>query len=729
MSVIKRDGRKVPVNLDRVAEAVRRAAVNGCGMQDSQEVNYLCERVKTAVHKSFDFTQDISVEDIQDTVERVLMAYAPDVAKEYILYRRRRTDVREGKTKLLEILHGILSLKSEESELLRENGNINGDAPMAKMLRIGSESSKDFYLRQMISPEFAKAHREGYWHIHDLDFYALTLNCCQIDLGKLLRKGFSTGHGFIRPPKSIRTAASLACIVLQSNQNDMFGGQSIPNLDYDLAPYVKMTFISNFKKICEASGQELDGVIDVLKTKMENGESVLDAPSWSNELFRDDVRTLLRLAVDWTENDTYQAMEAMIFNLNTMHSRAGAQTPFTSISYGTCTSPEGRLVAGMCMKALEAGLGIGETPIFPIHIFRILDGVNAKPEDPNYDLYRMSLRVSAKRLFPNWVFLDAPFNKKFIKGDDPNTYMASMGCRTRVLGNTYDPAHAVTPGRGNLSFTTLNLPRLAIEANKYPEAFLASVRKYTLMAFEQLKERFEVQGSRLKKNFPFLMEQGVWLESDKLSDDDPIREVIKHGTMSVGFIGLAEAMIALFGKHHGEDGEVAKFAYNTIKMMRELCDQRSEEEGLNYSLFATPAEGLAGRFTAMDKKRFGIIPGVTDREYYTNSNHVPVYYPISAEDKIRIEAPYHELCNAGDIIYVEMDGDPTKNLEAMDAVVQYMRRQGISYGAINHPSDRCPECGYVGVINDVCPQCHRHEYEHMSDEMHSELVKKGVLKE
>ena len=728
MGIIKRDGRIVPIDESRIADAVKRAAIYGCNMSDDTAIKNLCNRVVHAVEETFDFTKDVSVEDIQDTVEKALMAYAPDVARQYILYRKQRTDVRESKTKLQDTLDEILNTAVKDSNLLRENGNINGNAPMAKMLRIGSESSKDFYLRRMISPQFSKAHREGYWHIHDLDFYALALNCCQIDLGRLLKNGFSTGHGYIRPPKSIRTAASLACIVLQSNQNDMFGGQSLPNLDYDLAPYVGMTFIRNAKKLFQARGLDVPGVVDTLQQIFDDGESVLDESVW--DMFsRQDVRDALRQACAWTEDDTYQAMEAFIFNLNTMHSRAGAQTPFTSVSYGTCTTPEGRMIIKCTLEALEAGLGNGETPIFPIHIFRILEGKNAEEGDPNHDLYKLSLRVSAKRLFPNWVFLDAPFNKQYIKDDDPNTYMACMGCRTRVLGNTYDPAHAVTPGRGNLSFTTLNLPRLAIEANKYPEAFLASVRKYTLMAFEQLKERFEVQGSRLKKNFPFLMEQGVWLKSDKLSDDDPIREVIKHGTMSVGFIGLAEAMVALFGKHHGEDGEVAKFAYNTIKMMRELCDQRSEEEGLNYSLFATPAEGLAGRFTAMDKKRFGIIPGVTDREYYTNSNHVPVYYPISAEDKIRIEAPYHELCNAGDIIYVEMDGDPTKNLEAMDAVVQYMRRQGISYGAINHPSDRCPECGYVGVINDVCPQCHRHEYEHMSDEMHSELVKKGVLKE
>ena len=588
-----------------------------------------------------------------------------------------------GKVKT--IFDNITALSSNDSDLKRENGNIDGDTPMGAMLQQGANTAKEYYLDAMIDPEIAKLHREGWIHIHDLDFYGWTTTCTQIDLLTLFADGFNTGHGHLREPKSIGSYAALAAIAVQSNQNDQHGGQSIVNFDYSMAKGVRLTYEKHLK--------------EAQKIAAEFGDAKV-LTTWAKDY-----------AMEHTKRDTYQAMEGFVHNLNTMHSRAGAQVPFSSINYGMDTSWEGRLAMEQLLLATEAGLGNGETPIFPIQIFRVKEGVNYNPGDPNYDLFKLAIRVSAKRLFPNFSFVDAPFNLQFYDPERPETQVAYMGCRTRVLGNVYDPERQISNGRGNLSFTTINLPRLAIEANGDTEKFFYMLNDMLEHVMKQLLDRFEVQKKRRVRNFPFLMGEGVWIDSDTLGADDQIGEVLKHGTLSIGFIGLAETLKALIGKHHGEDDEAQELGEFIVSFIRSYCDHKSAELGLNVTCLATPAESLSGRFVRMDKKRYGEIEGVTDRDYYTNSFHVPVYYPISIADKIRIEAPYHALTNAGHISYVEMDGDVSKNLEAFEKVIRLMKESGIGYGSINHPVDRDPVCGYNGIINDTCPGCGRTEEE------------------
>ncbi|MBQ8181113.1 MAG: anaerobic ribonucleoside triphosphate reductase, partial [Ruminococcus sp.] len=445
-----------------------------------------------------------------------------------------------------------------------------------------------------------------------------------------------------------------------------------------------------------------------------NGYQEKEAELLSQYADAETVKKIQAFAIKNAEKETdraaYQAMEALIHNLNTMNSRAGAQTPFSSINYGTDTSPEGRMVIKNVLLAQEKGLGNGETPIFPIHIFKIKDGVNYNPTDPNYDLFKLACRVSAKRLFPNFSFIDAPYNLKYYKDGNPDTEIAYMGCRTRVIGNTYDPTREIVTGRGNLSFTSINLPRLAIKADHNVGQFFDMLDNMMDLAIEQLKHRFEIQCQKRVRNFPFLMGQGIWIDSDKLSPDDTVGEILKHGTLSVGFIGLAECLKALIGSHHAENEEARDLGIEIITAMRNRIDEESKRTGLNFSLLATPAEGLSGRFVRMDAKKYGVIEGVTDRDYYTNSFHVPVYYPISAFEKIKIEAPYHELTNAGHISYIELDGDPLENLTAFEKIVRCMKESGIGYGAINHPVDRDPCCGYTGIIGDTCPCCGRKEH-------------------
>ena len=588
-----------------------------------------------------------------------------------------------GKVKT--IFDNITALSSNDSDLKRENGNIDGDTPMGAMLQQGANTAKEYYLDAMIDPEIAKLHREGWIHIHDLDFYGWTTTCTQIDLLTLFADGFNTGHGHLREPKSIGSYAALAAIAIQSNQNDQHGGQSIVNFDYSMAKGVRLTYEKHLK--------------EAQKIAAEFGDAKV-LTTWAKDY-----------AMEHTKRDTYQAMEGFVHNLNTMHSRAGAQVPFSSINYGMDTSWEGRLAMEQLLLATEAGLGNGETPIFPIQIFRVKEGVNYNPGDPNYDLFKLAIRVSAKRLFPNFAFIDAPFNLQFYDPERPETQVAYMGCRTRVLGNVYDPERQISNGRGNLSFTTINLPRLAIEANGDTEKFFYMLNDMLEHVMKQLLDRFEVQKKRRVRNFPFLMGEGVWIDSDTLGTDDQIGEVLKHGTLSIGFIGLAETLKALIGKHHGEDDEAQELGEFIVSFIRSYCDHKSAELGLNVTCLATPAESLSGRFVRMDKKRYGEIEGVTDRDYYTNSFHVPVYYPISIADKIRIEAPYHALTNAGHISYVEMDGDVSKNLEAFEKVIRLMKESGIGYGSINHPVDRDPVCGYNGIINDTCPGCGRTEEE------------------
>lgn len=1107
--VIKRDGTDVPFEASKIEDAVYKAAV-ACAIKDEAARSVagdVCNKVTD--HLELVRADKADIESIQDLVESSLIELGyGSVAKAYILYRQKRTDARESRSHIMKTMFDLTFRDAVESDNQRENANIDADSSMGTMLKYGSEIAKEYYLKEIISPEFAKAHREGRIHIHDLDFFALTTTCTQIDLGKLFEKGFHTGHGYIRTPNSIGSYASLACIVIQANQSDQHGGQSIPAFDYSMAPGVAKTFRTTFLEYGSLSGivnDENRGEIEgTLNSRIAQGATVLDRTTQlviRSKVLSDTAEDAVAAreaefvrvwsaALEKTRKATYQAMEALIHNLNTMNSRAGAQVPFSSINYGTGTSPEQRMVVEECLRALDAGLGNGETSIFPIHIYKVKVGVNAEPGDPNYDLFQMACRVSAKRLFPNFEFLDAPFNLQFYKEGDPDTEVATMGCvhgdsvvtyrlngmtyvesiarlydriadivpaqqrgkseymptseidlkiwdshnnafvgvktvlrnsdvdnwrkvtyangriliatgdhplpidgrgrvfvdnikagdiapistyvpvsntnefdedlawllgvivcdgcllsgtpsvtlgmdeydvalkvldvakklpgsgnrkikthtrgekgnyyevilgasecenylcslfegaeknkrhipqfifnckreqriaflagmidadgyinrhsnnrgtglrvqvgsvnrelavqqamlaqsiglqakiyetqyskehnkttfrvefaasneiinalicekkkkaadkadayplcptipslsrimhiesididalsydvetdsdyfdvngvishncRTRVMANINGPS--TTAGRGNLSFTTINLPRLAIEASNEAhdsyeatsaavyERFMHKLDETVDLVVRQLLERFEIQAERHVYNYPFLMGQGVWMDSDKLKREDTVRNVIKHGTLGIGFIGLAEAMKAIFGKNHAESAEVWDHAYKVVERIRNLSDQATKEHHLNFSVIATPAEGLSGRFVRIDKKEFGEIKGVTDRAYYTNSYHVPVYQPVGVFTKIDLEAPFHALCNGGHITYVELDGDVSKNPEAFEEIITYMRHAGIGYGSINHAVDYDPVCGYTGIINDVCPRCGRREGE------------------
>ena len=588
-------------------------------------------------------------------------------------------DARFGR-KVRKLLDEITRSPSKECNLKRDNANINGDTAMGAMLQYGANTAKEYYLETMIDPEAARLHREGWMHIHDLDFYGWTTTCTQIELRKLFKGGFDTGHGHLREPKSIGSYAALAAIAIQSNQNDQHGGQSIIDFDYAMGDGVRLTYNRYLREAFEIQAET-------------GGNS---GAEWREEY-----------AMRKTRRDTYQAMEGLIHNLNTMHSRAGAQVPFSSINYGLDTRWEGRMAMEQLLMATEAGLGGGETPIFPIQIFRVKDGVNFNPGEPNYDLFKLAMRASAKRLFPNFSFIDAPFNLQYYRPGHPETEVGYMGCRTRVMGNVCGPE--ISPGRGNLSFTSINLPRLALESMGSRILFFSLLDVMLNRAAKQLLERYGVQCARKVRNFPFLMGEGVWMDSEKLGPEDTLEGVLKHGTLSIGFIGLAETLKALTGSHHGESEEAQRLGLQIVGHMRDFCDGKSRELGLNFTCLATPAESLSGRFVKMDREKYGVIEGVTDRDYYTNSFHIPVYFPISAARKIELEAPYHALTNAGHISYVEMDGDPAMNLEAFEKIVRHMKQCGIGYGSVNHPVDRDPVCGYSGVIGDACPKCGRKE--------------------
>ncbi len=638
-------------------------------------------------------------------------------AKEYITYRQERNRVREAKSNLMNIYKTIaVADASEDSDVKRSNANVDGDSAMGKMLQFGAEGSKIFTKSLLMKPEYATAHDNGEIHVHDLDFYATgTLTCCQTDPLQLFKDGgFNTGHGHLRTPNSIGSYAALAAIILQANQNEQHGGQSIPNFDYAMADGVNKSFRKalerNLKKYNEFADKPVKAEVPTdLIYGDEKALKKTKIPAKVIQVSQEDV-----------ERETFQAMEGFIHNLNTMHSRAGAQVPFTSINFGTDVSAAGRLVSRALLDATEAGLGRGETPIFPISIFKVKEGVNYNPEDPNYDLFKRSMEVSSKRLFPNFVFIDAPFNLEGYKPGDYHTEIATMGCRTRVYGSVFSESDHVTTGRGNLSFTTVNLVRIGIKhgicLGERKEAdwsgFYKELDEKMDLVRDELLERYEFQANQHVRNFPFLMGQGNWFGSDKLNPNDTLRDVIKHGTLSIGFIGLAESLVAMTGKHHGEDEESRELGLDIITHMRERCDAYSKKYKLNFTLLATPAEGIAGRFTRIDRKEYGEIKGVTDRDYYTNSFHVPVYYPISAFEKIEIEAPYHALCNAGHITYIELDGDPSQNIEAFEAVIRKMKEAGIGYGSVNHPVDRDPVCGFSGIIEgNRCPSCGRKESE------------------
>jgi len=729
-NIRKRDGRLVPFDKEKIAAAIYKAFEGTGTSADFKTALSIADEVIKALEEKN--TELPTVELVQDTVEEVLIKKGYiRIAKAYILYRAERTRSREMDTRLMKTLEEITFSKSKESDMMRENANVNADAPMGKMLKYGSESAKQFYDMFVLKPSHAKAHNDGDIHIHDLDFYTLTTTCCQIDILKLFKNGFCTGHGALREPNSIATYSALACIAIQSNQNDQHGGQAIVNFDYGMAPgvaksYVKY-FFKNLKKAIDLISEEIVDKFDEIKETMEKSMLVptLDGTvEFDKELHfvikklgvnEEVISRLLAFskkeAEKETDKETFQAMEALVHNLNTMHSKAGAQVPFSSLNYGMDTTSEGRMVVKNLLLATEAGLGNGETPIFPIQIYRVKEGINYNKEDPNYDLFKLACRVSAKRLFPNFSFQDAPFNLQYYNGT-PETEIAYMGCRTRVIANSYDSSKQVSPGRGNLSFTSVNLPRIAIRSKGDIDWFFEELDRKIDLCIEQLLERFEIQKKKKVYNYPFLMGQGVWIGSEKLKANDEVGEVLKHGTLSVGFIGLAETLIALIGQHHGESEYAQNLGLSIISHMRDRMENASKEYGLNFSLLATPAEGLSGTFVRKDKKVFGEIKNITDKDYYTNSFHVPVYHKINAIDKIKIEAPYHEFTNAGHISYIEMDGDPTKNLVAFEKVVRAMHDYGIGYGAINHPVDRDPECGYNGIIDDVCPQCGRTEEEH-----------------
>ncbi|MGE5582569.1 MAG: anaerobic ribonucleoside-triphosphate reductase [Bacillota bacterium] len=630
-SIRKRDGRIVEFNRAKIAAAIFKAA-KAVGGEDQQLAEELAEIVIQYVHKQLG-SGIPSVEEVQDAVEKVLIETGhAKTAKAYILYRDRRTRLRESKSELMDVVQDILV------ETSRENANVS-NSPSAKMLQIASAASKKYYLSRLIPDEMAQAHIEGDYHIHDLDFYAKTLTCVQIPLGKLLERGFNNGHGYIRPPKRPASATALAAIILQSSQNDMHGGQSFAFFDRDMAKF-------------------MDGA---------------------------------------SEDEVYQSMEALIYNLNSMHSRAGAQVPFSSINLGCDISAAGRMVTRNLLLAYEKGLGHGETPIFPNIIFRVKRGVNFEPGDPNFDLFQLAIRVSAQRLNPTFSFMDSSFNKEY------GSEVAYMGCRTRVIANRHGAAQ--TDGRGNLSFTTINLPRVAIKAGGDLEVFFQELEKIMTLTARQLYHRFRIQARLRVKDMPFLMGQGLYLDSERLKPDDLIAPVIKHGTLSIGFIGLAEALTCLTGAHHGADPDSQRLGLEIVNFMRKMVDGFSEEYDLNYTLLATPAEGLSGRFVSIDRRRFGVISGVTDKEYYTNSFHVPVGFEISSFDKIKIEGPYHQLTNAGHISYVELKSPPINNLEAYESILRQMALSNMGYVGINFPIDECLACFHRGIIDNDCPSC------------------------
>jgi ribonucleoside-triphosphate reductase len=738
LTVIKRSGKKVEWNGTKIAIAIKK----GFDSLEHDEENHYSEKdvnkvynaVIERIEKEYKNQDKIKIEDIQDMIEETLKAKGyEDVYKSFSEYRERRNVSRQaffGEKKQHKFLKAIESLglkSSYEENAKRENANVDGDTAMGTMLQYGSTVSKEFAKSYLMKPRFAEAHDNGDIHIHDMDFMPMgTTTCCQIDLAKLFKNGFSTGHGHLRQPKDIISYTALAAIAIQSNQNDQHGGQSIPAFDYYMAPGVLETFKKQLKQSIYdyLDLTDLDHFINMDRIVKDIDKiTTIDIDLSMFEPYEKDSKQVARLfkkayekAYEKTNRATYQAMEAFIHNLNTMHSRAGAQVPFSSINFGTDVSPEGRMVMKNYLLAADSGLGNHETPIFPISIFKVKEGVNYNPEDPNYDLFKLSCKVSAKRLFPNFSFIDAPYN---LIGYDPNNFeteVGYMGCRTRVLSDIVDPTKAITPGRGNLSFTSINLPRLGIKHGIVSgetdlDGFFKELEELMDLVRDQLLERFEIQCSKHIYNFPFLLGQGVWIDSEKLKPEDRLRKVLKHGTLTVGFIGLAECLKALIGKHHGESEEAQKLGLKIIGFMRKKTDEYSQKYNLNFSLIATPAEGLSGRFTNIDKAIYGKIKGVTDRDYYTNSFHIPVYYNISIVKKLELEGPYHALTNGGHISYVELDGDTAMNVEAFEKIVRVMHDNGIGYGAINHPVDRDPVCGYTGVIGDFCPGCGRKDGE------------------
>lgn len=694
--VEKRDGRVVGYNEEKIKAAIRKAMLTTEMGEDEALVQKITDRV------GMSGKDRMTVEEIQDRVEIELMKSArKDVAKRYIAYRDQRSIARRAKTRdmFLEII------EAKNNDITRENANMNTDSPAGMMMKFASETTKPFVDDYLLSPDVKAAVKNNYLHIHDKDYYPTkSLTCVQHPLDRILKKGFVAGHGESRPAKRIETASIIGCISLETAQNEMHGGQAIPAFDFYLAPFVRSSFIEEIKNLEHFSGQDLHHLYnkeikDFLRKDLENltGED-----------------RLLQHAVNKTVERVHQAMEAFIHNMNTIHSRGGNQVVFSSINYGTDTSAEGRCVIREILNSTYEGVGNGATAIFPIQIWKKKRGVSYLPEDPNYDLYKLACKVTARRFFPNFVNLDASFNQhEKWRADDPERYkyeVATMGCRTRVFENRYGEKTSI--GRGNISFSTINIVRIAIELmgirekEERIERFFEKLDEVLDITAQQLDERFNFQKTALAKQFPLVM-SALWNGADKLGSNDTIEPVINQGTLGIGFIGLAECLIALIGKHHGESDEAQALGLKIIKHMRSRVNEYCEKYGHNFSVLATPAEGLSGKFTKKDRKTFGIIPGVTDKEYYTNSNHVPVYYHCSPRHKAKIEAPYHELTGGGHIFYVEIDGDATHNEESIMQIVDLLDQYNMGYGSVNHNRNHCPRCGYENADQntDTCPKC------------------------
>lgn len=702
ITVRKRDGREVPFDRQRIANAIL-AAMKERGYANAHTADDMASEITVQMADK----EIWDVEDIQDLVEnKLMMSNMPDVAKCYILYRDKRDKARNSQAD--QIISDIIA--AEKNDITRENANMNADTPAGMVMKVASEKNKEYTDNYLLSEEAKQAIRDNILHVHDKDYYPTkSLTCIQHPIDKLLSGGFKAGHGESRSAKRIETASILSAISMETVQNEMHGGQAIPAFDFYLAPYVRKTYQEEISKI----ENFLNADFSQLKTA--SIEDYIKAPISKLKWFGGNlVSNVKQHAINMTVDRVHQAMEAFIHNMNTIHSRGGNQVVFSSINYGTDTSAEGRCVMRELLLSTERGVGNGSTAIFPIQIWKKKRGVNYLPEDPNYDLYQLACRVTAKRFFPNFLNLDATFNQHE-KWDvnDPNRYqyeVATMGCRTRVFENRHGEKTSI--GRGNLSFSTINLPGLALsvrdieDKNERLDMFFERLNQSVDIAARQLYDRYKFQCTAMAKQFPLLM-SGMWLDSDKLSGDDKVEPVLKHGTLGIGFIGLAECLVALIGKHHGESEEAQKLGLNIVRFIRDNTAWFSNKYDLNFSVLATPAEGLSGKFTKRDKVKYGIIPGVTDREYYTNSNHVPVYYHCSASHKAQIEAPYHDLTRGGHIFYIELDGDATHNLEAVEQIVDLIDKYNIGYGSINHHRNRCLDCGYEDAQKNLkkCPHC------------------------
>ena len=695
-TVVKRDGRVVGFNEEKIIAAIRRAMLHTAQGEDMELASTIADRI------AYRGAAQMTVEEIQDNVEIELMkSRRKDVAQLYIAYRNQRSIARKAKTR--DIFLEIIETKS--NDITRENANMNADTPAGMMMKFSSETTKPFVDDYLLTEEVKTAVRQGYLHIHDKDYYPTkSLTCVQHPLDKILRNGFFAGHGESRPAKRIETASILGCISLETAQNEMHGGQAIPAFDFYLAPYVRSSFVEEVKVLEELNGENYNNLYHIeIQDYIPRELSGLTGE-----------QRVLQHAINRTVNRVHQSMEAFIHNMNTIHSRGGNQVVFSSINYGTDTSAEGRCIIREILKSTYRGVGNGETAIFPIQIWKKKRGVSYLPEDRNYDLYQLACKVTARRFFPNFLNLDATFNQsEEWKADDPKRYqheVATMGCRTRVFENRFGPKTSI--GRGNISFSTINIVRLAIECMKIEDKelriakFFAKLDAMLEVTARQLHERMEFQKTAFAKQFPLLM-SALWVGCEKLKPNDTIASVINQGTLGIGFIGLAECLVALTGKHHGESEEAQKLGVKIVTYMRDRADQFSDQYHHNYSVLATPAEGLSGKFTGADRKKFGVLPGITDRDYYTNSNHVPVYYKCSARHKAEVEAPYHELTRGGHIFYVEIDGDATHNPEVIMRVVDMMDQYNIGYGSVNHNRNRCLECGYENSTPNLeaCPKC------------------------